>query len=367
MHVARASAALALALLAPCSGRAAETTRNLRETIRPGAARSFAVENLVGRMRITPGSTDEVVVTATVHAESESLAGLVRIERRSGSDGRLILHVHYPLDRTTRLRYPALGGDEEPGGVLRLLSNWSSRTDYDGESVHVRDRHGDLLYVDVAVQVPAGDADGSFENRIGRIDADHIRGRLGFEVASADMRLDHLGGSVRIRGRSGDVRATDIDADWSSELSSGDVEIDRLRGSTVSFEAHSGDVRVRTVSANRLTSQTNSGDVDLTGADLGQLEARAGSGDVFVENGGKRLQSARIRTGSGDVVLRLAPDASFEAAAEHGSGDVRVRYENVLATLDDGEITGYRRGQGGAKITVRTGSGDFTLAPIPSR
>src|ERR1700693_5002450 len=58
-----------------------EAERTLRAEIPDAAHGAFAVENLVGAMHVTAGTSDSVSVVATVHAESGALAGAVRLER----------------------------------------------------------------------------------------------------------------------------------------------------------------------------------------------------------------------------------------------------------------------------------------------
>ena len=101
---------LILLVAAPAALRA-EVTRTLRAQL-PGAAnRPVAVENLLGKMRVTAGSADALVVVATVHAEDDALASSVRLEEVRGDGGVATLRVRYPA--TSRvLRYPRRNGDE---------------------------------------------------------------------------------------------------------------------------------------------------------------------------------------------------------------------------------------------------------------
>src|SRR5438477_9824339 len=116
----------------------------------PADAAAFAVENLAGKMRVSVGDQAGVAVTATVYAETEELAGAVRIEQVSGEHGPT-LRVRYPYDRVHTFRYrdPESGWE---GGLLGLAS--SSSYSYDGRTVHVNPGRGTRLYADLEVVVP---------------------------------------------------------------------------------------------------------------------------------------------------------------------------------------------------------------------
>ena len=72
------------ALLATAQALPAESTRTIRVELPAGALGHFAVENLVGAMRVTSGAVKTVVAVATVHAESAELASTVKFEQVAG-------------------------------------------------------------------------------------------------------------------------------------------------------------------------------------------------------------------------------------------------------------------------------------------
>lgn len=344
---------------APAPARA-ESTRVLRVEV-PAGAKRFTVENLAGRMRVRAGTGDRTVVTATVYAETETLASRFRLENVGGAESPA-LRVRYPEgENSIRYRAPNLHGDS--GFLEGIFGSFEGTHDYDGRRMRVRGQGGKLLYADVEVEVARGETDAQIRNLVGLVSATGLSGAITIQVNSADVRLERLKGKIRIEGSSGDIQAQDVEGTWSSEFSSGDIVLDGFHGDSATFHTSSGDVRVRTMDVGRLDLRSSSGDFKIQDCDAGQISAHTGSGDVLFESRGRRLADVRMTTGSGDVVLRLPRDASFEAKANLSSGDMHVGFDDGTATTHHGDLVAYRRGSGGAKIDVETGSGNFSIEP----
>ena len=349
--------ALAALLVSP-PARAAETVRTVRAELTGADASHFAVENLLGTMRITAGTGSAIEVVATVHAETPELADAVRLERVSGENGAATLRVRYPYDKISTFRY------REPGSDHGFFG-WSSSEscEYDGHRVRVNPGRGTSVYADLDVRVPSASVAAVFANLVGLLDADGVRGELAFRVSSADLRLRRLDGKLTLDGASGDIRARDIKGSWSSDFSSGDCDLEGFEGDALSFHTTSGDVALRSVKARRAEFESTSGDVRLTDADLQEFSAQASSGDVTYEAAGTGLRDARIQTSSGDVSLRLPEGLGFDVDADQSSGGMDVRFSDGTEVSHSDRVVGYRRGSGGAHIRVRTSSGDLTISP----
>ena len=341
----------------------AEATRTLHARIAGAANREFAVENLLGSMRVTAGAGDEVVVTATVHAESDELASAVRLEEVRGEHGIPTIRVRYPATRRA-LRYDDPEDRHDHDHWPRFLSfgNFDG-TRYDGRTYRVSTHHGELLYADVEVRVPPRLAAATFRELVGRLEADGLQGRLAFRVNSADIRITRLRGEIDLAGSSGDTRASDISGSWRSDFSSGDCEITGLQGASATFKTSSGDVRARSIAADRVSVDTSSGDYTFQDADFREVETDASSGDLVIESLGKRLERMRVESSSGDIRLTLPEDASFRAEADQSSGEMRVDFSDGERGYRREELVTYRRGTGGADIRASTSSGDFTIVP----
>src|SRR5262245_63927352 len=116
MRSARTVLAVTLVMAALAVPALADTTKTLRIECAPTGA--FAVENLAGNMHVMVGSSDKVVVAATVHGEDEATAALMKLEQVIGEKGTPTLRMVYPLDQYTTFRYPT---------EAHASSNWLER------------------------------------------------------------------------------------------------------------------------------------------------------------------------------------------------------------------------------------------------
>ena len=344
------------------SAAGSEIERTIRAELSGADAANFAIENLAGRMRVTStaSSGDRVTVVARVVAESAELADAVSVERVAEGGSAATLRVRYPYAKVKTFRYVNPDHDREwPFDRM----NSSEAYDYDGRSVLVNEGRGTRLWVDLEVQVPAGRRQASFRNLVGRIEAEGLEGTLRFDVGSADLRLRKLDGEITLEGDSGDIRATGIRGSWVSDFASGDCQLDDFEGQQFRFHTASGDLVARDVRAQSVTTETSSGDVLVSSADIEDFQAEAASGDISVDVAGSRLASFQVRTASGDVALGLPAAAAFDAEADQSSGDMVVGFAEGTAVHDDEALIGFRHGTGGARIRVRTSSGDFSISP----
>ena len=355
-------AALALILVAAAPAVAtADVTRSLKGEIAPGAAESWAVENLAGRMHIVPGSGSAVTATVTVHAESQALADLIKVEQVTGEKGRMTLRVIYPIDKHGTFRYPGNGKTEH--WIGSMFGGNSSTLDYGGERVKVSSSSGVLLYADLEVQVPKDLGAGLLRNYVGRIEAKGVAGTLKFDTASGDLDLRDVAGTIGADTGSGDVTISEARGSLDLDTGSGDISVEGFEGDLLKGDVGSGDISIRSGTITKVDLDTGSGDVHLKASDVDEFLADTGSGDVLIDLGGSRLRKVVASTGSGDVTLRLSPDASFEAHFSAGSGDLNNRFTDAVPIVRGREVIGYKRGDGRAKINIETGSGDFVLEP----
>ncbi|HWZ86545.1 MAG TPA: DUF4097 family beta strand repeat-containing protein [Thermoanaerobaculia bacterium] len=360
MRISASASVLALGLALSVPASAEDVVRTVQTELSGQDLSHFSVENLAGTMRISAVAGDRVTVVATVHAESQALADAVRLERAGASGGGQALRVRYPYDKVSTFRYRAPSESDDWG-----FGGWASSStyDYDGHRVRIGQGHGTRLYADLEIHVPQARLNATFRNLAGLVEAEGLLGQLRFEVSSADLRLARLDGQITLGGSSGDIRARDIKGTWTSDFSSGDCQIDGFEGDAFSMHTTSGDAVLRSVKARRAEFQSTSGDVRLIDADLEELSADATSGDIAFEAEGARLKDVRIRTSSGNVSLRLPAGAAFTVDADQSSGDMDVRFSGGSSVEHGDKIVGYRHGSGGARIRVRTSSGDVTVSP----
>jgi hypothetical protein len=351
-----ASPARWLCLVLWATTASAETTRTLRAELSASPSMAFAVENLAGTMRVVPAAVDNVVATATVHAENEALANAVRFEQIAGTKGVPTLRVRYPFEKTTSLRYPRA----PESGFLGLGVD---SFDYDGAHVRVSSARGTLLYADVEVQVPKRSIQATFVNHVGDLSAQDIEGRTRFDTDSGAVTLQHIRGETVADTGSGNVKATQLEGSFACDTGSGDCGLLDFQGERLKLDTGSGEIRVSSARATSVNVDTGSGSVHLVDIDAEEIHGDTGSGNVDVESRSQRLRSIKASTGSGDVALRLGPDAGFDAQASLSSGDLVNHYADARPVTRGGEVIGYRRGDGRIQIKVDTGSGDLILEP----
>lgn len=355
--------ALPLTLLLSAHAFAAESTRTLTLELPAAAAAQFRVENLAGSMKVLPATGGKVTAVATIHAESDKMANLMRFEQVPGEDGVPTLRVIYPLDKYDSIRF---GSEHREEGILDFLGWGSTNTKYDGRRARVSGSAGVLLYADVEVRVPPiANLEATFRNVVGRLRAEGVEGRLRLDSGSGEISLERLKGDVKADTGSGDVRAEDLSGTFSCDTGSGDCILTGFQGEKLSFDVGSGNVSVKSGRARLISADTGSGDILVSDSDIESFDADTGSGNVVLECRGSRLVAVKADTGSGDVTLRLAPEATFEARADQGSGDIRTGYKDAQAIVEHRHVIGYRRGDSRIRIHVSTGSGDLDIEPLP--
>jgi Toastrack DUF4097 len=353
---------LPLLVLLAAPGLAADSTRTLKAELSSQAAVHFCVENLVGTMKVVPGEGSKVVAVATVHAESDEMAGQMRFERVSGKGGVPTLRVIYPLDRYETLRYDSR--HRSHGALSGIFGASNTSTRYDGHTVKISSHEGVVLYADLEIQVPAAKSvEARFHNEVGRLDAQRLEGKLDFDSSGGDIALEHLKGEVKADTGSGDVKATDLSGSFTCDTGSSDCILSGFEGDKIALDVGSGDVTVKSATVRRISADTGSGDILVTDSDVESFDADTGSGDVTFESTGDRLAMVKADTGSGDVILRLDPQATFEVRADQGSGDIRTGFKDAQAIVQRKQVVGYRRGDARIRIDVSTGSGDLSIDP----
>ncbi|MBI3450657.1 MAG: DUF4097 family beta strand repeat protein [Acidobacteria bacterium] len=341
----------------------AETTRTLKIELPADVHGAFAVENLAGVMRVTVGSSDRVVATATVHAEDAAAAAGVQFLQVTGDDGTPTLRVRYPLSDYDTIRYPGHRSDDGMSFLAGLFGGSNTTTKYDGHKAKVSSSSGTLLYADVEIQIPKRAVEATFRNLVGKLEGTGAEGKILFDTSSGDIVLERVRGSIRADTGSGDVKVSDVGGDLKCDTGSGDCTISAFDGGSLSCDVGSGDITIRGAKADRIATDSGSGDVQVEDADVSEVVADSGSGNIHLQARGARLARVKADTGSGDVRLELDPDSGFEVRADQGSGDIQSRFRDAEPILKDRTVVGYRRGDGRIRISVETGSGDLVVEP----
>ena len=355
----RPSSLILASLALAGSVSSAETTRTLKAELSADASRPFRVENLVGHMIVRQGSGPRVVVMATVHADDQATAGLLRLEEvRDSKTGHPTLRMKYPIARHTRYRY----GKRGDGGLFDRFFSGTNNIEYDGERISVSASGGLALYADLVVEIPRG-ASGTFRNAVGALDGNNVDGTLRFDSGSGVISLRDFKGDVVADTGSGDVNASNGQGSFKCDTGSGTCALNGFKGDRLKLDTGSGDIKVNDASVLYVSADTGSGSVLLHLAGAEEIRADTGSGDVAVEVTGSNLMSIKADTGSGDVELKVPSSAGFEMRADVGSGDVSSSFTDATPIMKRREVRGYRRGDLKVKIDVDTGSGDVRIGP----
>jgi lia operon protein LiaG len=341
---------LAFCVVFATSG-AAQTTRYVLK------GDSVAVYNLVGELRVEPGSGSDVAVQVT-----RGGADAARLDVQSGPlRGRETLRIIYPEDvislpdwgrgwnTTLRVRDDGTFGD---GGSWRR----------DGREVRITGRGRGLeAYADLRVSVPAGKRV-ALHLGVGKAFLSNVDGVLVVDVASADVSAERTRGTLKIDTGSGNVDVRDASGDVSLESGSGDVTATGLHGSTkrVRLATGSGNITVTGAEGAELHVETGSGDITVTGAKADELSFETGSGNVDVALTAT-FSALSIQTGSGDVTLRVPPTIGAEVELDTGSGEFDLGGLTIqVRRLQEDHITG-TIGDGRGRLSIETGSGNVRL------
>lgn len=186
--------------------------------------------------------------------------------------------------------------------------------------------------------------------------------RVDFEGVSTDLSIVDIQGGLRVKSVSGDVTADSIHDRIIINTVSGELRVKTsegsLRASTVSgnldVESHTGDVDLESVS----------GEIELSSDRADRLRAQNVSGEIDVEMNLMAGASVELGSVSGDVELEINGhvDAQFEIDAGMG-GEIynEISDDAPSSSFPGGEKLRMTIGNGSARITIRTVSGDIRL------
>jgi DUF4097 and DUF4098 domain-containing protein YvlB len=225
----------------------------------------------------------------------------------------------------------------------------------------------------------------------GIIQFDYAPSRLSLDVRSQRGRMGDtrytlsvpVGARVLMRSVSGEIYIREVKGETEARSVSGDIEIaDALR---TTFESVSGEVMVTHVAGN-LRGNAVSGSLTIRDV-AGDVDVETVSGDIQLLD--VRSKFVRTETVSGDVEYQGTTDDGGRYEFHAHSGDVRLSLgDNVGATFDvetfsgtidsefpitlePGDYAGgrsrpkrftFKVGNGGARITTETFSGDIEIA-----
>jgi len=255
--------------------------------------------------------------------------------------------------------------------------------------------------------VPAGS---SIEGhgRFGDFDIQNITGTVDISSDNAGVRLEKIGGDVRIDTRKSDIiRAIDVKGRVDLKGRGQDVELQNIEGQVSVGGTYTGQIQLRnlsqplryedpqiTLNCEKLPGQVHMGLGEFTGENvIGPVRLTARSRDITLSDftqgleltldrgdvtlRPKTMPKIEAHTRSGDIDLALPNGARFDLKASTDRGEVHNDYGDPLK-IDESHrgatITGVsgsgpqvRLETGRGSVTVRKASGDeVTFPSIPT-
>lgn len=169
--------------------------------------------------------------------------------------------------------------------------------------------------------------------------------KLTARTGDGSIVVESLSGTVNLRSGDGSIRASDVTGDLTAHTDDGSMTIVNVNG-RVSIESGDGSIRVE-------------GRVE-------DLHAKSGDGSIVIEAGdGSEMKGDwDVSTGDGSITFRVPQRFNAEIDADSRDGRVRSRIEGLEAARNDddrGTLRG-RIGNGGHKVTLRTGDGSISVS-----
>lgn len=325
------------------SGKA---TRELGARLEGDPRGPFLVENLAGVMTVVPDDVDEVVVDATVRAESAELAGAVSIVQVADKHGQPTLRVRYPLEVSRSFRYTMSG---------------VCTTEYDGSTVTVSGTSGPFLCADVRVRVPKAAIVAAFVNPVGELNAEGLEGRIILSSMNGNVTARSLSGELRADTGSGGVVIEGLTGSVTSQVGSASCSILSCSGEAIICGSGSGAITIGDARAEKIEVRTGSGAVRIVRPDVDDIIVQTGSGGILLDGAGGRVRRVRLQSGSGSAALRIPDELSFRLRAVRRSGRLSGRLPNVEQIARGRGVSELRRGDGRVSIEVATGSGNIVI------
>ncbi len=253
---------------------------------------------------------------------------------------------------------------------------------------------GPRLSADLEISVPKGSSISGF-GRTGDFDINDIAGAIEITSDNAGVRLQNIGGNVRIDTRRSDIiRATNVKGSVELKGRGADLELQEIAGPVTISASYTGMVQFRNVakpvryeaqntefSAERIPGQVRMTLSDVNGNDVvGPVRLHARSrdvqftnftqsveitldrGDVELRPGNAPLGRFDVHTRSGDIEFAIPEKAKLELNASTDRGEITNDYGSSLSSDTSGHGASLKGNIGdGPKIVLLTNRGSITV------
>jgi DUF4097 and DUF4098 domain-containing protein YvlB len=294
-------------------GRGPEFTEPFSRTVRLGRNGTLDLQNVSGDIAVTGAGGDDVRLEATKRvrhpneSEARSILSAISIQVQERS-GRVEVRTDYPRRRT-----------------------WSGGVDF-------------------TVAVPR---DASVTLR----------------SVSGTVRVTNVNGEIRAESVSGDIVTSSARRIRVAKTVSGNLEISDAEADELVAGSVSGDVTINKLKGTGFDAQTVSGDLRLTDVDVDHASLRSVSGEIVYS--GRLQRNGRYQFQSHSGTIRVTPDDTrgFAIEATTFSGDVRSDYPLTLQSVPGNGLQPGRRsrsvrgafGDAGATLSLQSFSGDIVI------
>ena len=187
---------------------------------------------------------------------------------------------------------------------------------------------------------------------------------LGVQTVSADVKADGVRGAQRLETVSGDVDAVVFDKSLDLRTISGDAMVRAQGGRTaVTLTSVSGELTARGLKGD-VEAKSVSGDLDIEVDGAARVRFKTVSGDIEARAGLVGDARVEIESISGTVALAMPKPVNAEFDVESHSGDINNCFgpkSERKSRYAPGSETRFTQGSGGARVSVKTLSGDIDL------
>ena len=340
--------ALAAALLMGSAGRL-QAQEAERRTI---DGDKVAVFNLVGRMRVEPGSGSAVVVEITRGGPD---AGELRINEVSRGETSA-LAVAYPGDRIV------YSGLERRGRTTQNVNDdgtWGSGMGRGDRRVTISSTgDGTEAWADLRVLVPRGQTI-SLHIGVGEVTVANVEGNIAVDVGAASISTENTRGTLLLDAGSGETTVRNQRGDLAVDAGSGNITLNDVDGGQIVVDAGSGRIAGDGLTARAVVIDAGSGSINLGRVDAATMTLDVGSGNVDVQVSSS-LRTLDIDGGSGNVTLRVPESIGARIEAETGSGGVDVELPMQVRRVGRDRLSA-TIGDGSAMVTIDSGSGRIRI------
>ena len=249
-----------------------------------------------------------------------------------------------------------------------------------------------LSFAPTRITVPIGS---SIEGhgRTGDFDIQTVNGAVDISSDNAGVRLESIGGDVRIDLRKSDIiRAIGVKGSVDLKGRGQDVELQNIDGQVTVAGTYTGQIQLSnlvkplrwedtqiSVSCEKLPGQIHMGLGEFTADNLiGPIRLNARSRDIQLSNfaqaleltldrgnvdlrPGKTLPKIEVHTRSGDLELALAEGSKFDLKASTDHGEVHNDFGAPLRVDESTHGATIVGGSGGPQLRLETGRGAVTV------